>query len=175
MAEMDLRTAYSLGAIPSLARNTRENMIREPGRYVELFAGVGAKIVYIHPETDAHAARTLQHIRDLGCRAGIAVNPGTSFECVRCLLSLCDDVLVMSVNPGFAGQRYLDFVTEKFREFVAHGDEYGGYRVLIDGACSPEKIKLLSGMGVSGFVLGSSALFGKGIPYQEILPELRAL
>lgn len=149
-------------------------MIRNPDRYVELFAGLGAKIIYIHPEADAHAAQTLRQIRSLGCRAGIAVNPETSFESVQDLLPLCDCVLVMSVNPGFAGQKYLDFVTDKFREFVSHSEAFGGYEVLIDGACSPEKVRQLSAMGVTGFILGTSALFGKDRPYSEILPELRA-
>ena len=149
-------------------------MIRNPDRYVELFAGLGAKIIYIHPEADAQAAQTLRQIRSLGCRAGIAVNPETSFGSVQDLLPLCDCVLVMSVHPGFAGQKYLDFVTEKFREFVSHSEAFGGYEVLIDGACSPEKVRQLSAMGVTGFILGTSALFGKDKPYSEILPELRA-
>ena len=150
-------------------------LVVDPSAYVEKFAELGAKIIYIHPETDMHACRTLQKIKDAGAKAGIAINPGTSFETVENLLYLCDYVMIMSVNPGFAGQKYLDFVTEKFVRFADESDKYGGYKVMIDGACSPEKIAALSKIGVSGFVLGTSALFGKGKTYGDIIPELRAL
>ena len=150
-------------------------MIENPSKYVDKFASLGAKIIYIHPEIDPHACRTLQMIKDAGAKAGIAINPGTSFETVKDLLPLCDYVMLMSVNPGFAGQKYLDFVTPKFKKFVEEAKNYGGYDVMIDGACSPEKIEMLSKIGVKGFILGTSALFGKGRSYQEIIKELREL
>ncbi|MDD8048441.1 MAG: ribulose-phosphate 3-epimerase [Thomasclavelia sp.] len=150
-------------------------MVVNPSAYVEKFAKMGIKIIYIHPETDVHACRTLQLIKDAGVHPGIAVNPGTSFETVKDLLYLCDYVMLMSVNPGFAGQKYLDFVTPKFEEFVNEAKNYGGYDVMIDGACSPEKIQMLSKVGVKGFILGTSALFGKDKTYKEIIPELRKL
>mgnify|MGYP004467889405 FL=1 len=150
-------------------------MIENPSKYIDKFAKLGANIIYIHPETDSHACRTLQKIRDAGVKSGIAVNPGTSFETVRDLLYLCDYVMLMSVNPGFAGQKYLDFVTEKFKKFVDESENYGGYDVMIDGACSPEKIEMLSKIGVKGFILGTSALFGKDKSYKEIIDELRGL
>ena len=114
-------------------------------------------------------------IRDAGVKSGIAVNPGTSFETVKDLLYLCDYVMLMSVNPGFAGQKYLDFVTPKFKKFVDESNNYDGYDVMIDGACSPEKIHDLSKIGVKGFILGTSALFGKDKSYKEIIDELRGL
>ena len=150
-------------------------MVRNPAEYVEKFAQIGCKLIYIHPETDMHACRTLQKIKDAGAKAGIAINPGTSFETVEKLLYLCDYVMIMSVNPGFAGQKYLDFVTEKFVQFVSEAEKYGGYKVMIDGACSPERIHQLSQIGVSGFILGTSALFGKEQSYHEIISKLRTL
>ena len=150
-------------------------MVVDPSRYVEKFAKIGASIIYIHPEADVHTCRTLQMIKDAGASAGIALNPGTSFESVKELLHLCDYVMIMSVNPGFAGQKYLDFVTPKFQKFVEEAKNYGGYKVMIDGACSPEKIAMLSKIGVEGFILGTSALFGKDKSYQEICQELREL
>ena len=139
-------------------------MVSKPSAYVQKFADIGVRIIYVHPETDWHITRTLQMIKDAGVKAGIAVNPGTSFETVKDILSLVDYVLIMSVNPGFAGQKYLSFVDHKF-----------GYQVMVDGACSPEKIKKLSKIGVDGFVLGTSALFGKDKNYTTLIEELREL
>ena len=82
-------------------------------------------------------------IKDAGARAGIAINPGTSFETVKDLLHLCDYVMLMSVNPGFAGQKYLDFVTPKFKKFVEEAKNYGGYDVMIDSLEKEEVIKKL--------------------------------
>ena len=149
-------------------------MIANPGEYVKKFAEIGVKIIYVHPETDPHITRTLQMIRDAGVKAGLAVNPGTSFEAVKDYLSLVDYLLVMSVNPGFAGQKYLNFVDQKLEQFCRTRKEYG-YTVMIDGACSPERIEELSQIGVEGFILGTSALFGKGKSYQEICGELRRI
>ena len=149
-------------------------MVVNPGAYVKKFAQLGVKIIYVHPESDVHITRTLQMIKDAGAQAGIVVNPGTSYESVKETLSLVDYVLVMSVNPGFAGQKYLNFVDDKFKQFCAKKEEFG-YKVMIDGACSPERIAMLSSIGVEGFILGTSALFGKEKSYQEIIKELRGL
>lgn len=149
-------------------------MISNPSAYVELFARLGVQIIYVHPETDVHVARTLAKIADAGAHPGIAVNPGTSFETVRELLPIVDYVLVMTVNPGFAGQKYCGYVDGKLARFVEEKERFG-YRVVVDGACSPERVGTLGKQGVDGFVLGTSALFGKGRPYAEILEELRAL
>lgn len=82
--------------------------------------------------------------------------------------------MVMSVNPGFAGQKYISSVDEKIKELIELKEKYG-YEVMLDGACSPERVETLSKMGVKGFILGTSALFGKGKPYKELLDGLRAL
>ena len=150
-------------------------MVAKSSDYIQKFAEMGVQIIYVHSEADSHITRTLQMILDAGMKAGLAVNPGTSFETIKEALSLVDYVLVMTVNPGFAGQRYLDFVTPKFKKFVDEAVNYGGYKVMIDGACSPEKIKELSTIGVEGFILGTSALFGKDKSYREICMELRGL
>ena len=149
-------------------------MVVNPSDYIEKFAALGVKIIYIHPETDKHACRTLQKIKDAGAKAGIALNPGTSFESIKEVLTLVDYVLVMSVNPGFSGQKYLSFVDEKLKQLCEKKKQYG-YKVMLDGACSPERIETLSKIGVDGFILGTSALFGKEKNYQEIIPELRQL
>ncbi len=82
--------------------------------------------------------------------------------------------MIMTVNPGFKGQDYMGFVTDKIRRFLSLREEYG-YRVLVDGAISPQKIAELSAMGVEGFILGTSSIFGKERSYAEILRELRQM
>lgn len=149
-------------------------MIDHPGEYVEKFISMGISIVYIHPEADAQPARTLQKIVDAGGKAGIAINPGTAAETVVPLLNLADYVLAMTVNPGFSGQKYLPFVDEKIGDLLSLKKKYS-YRLLVDGACTPQKIAELSRRGVDGFVLGTSALFKKEKPYRQIISSLRAL
>lgn len=146
-------------------------MIEDPGNYVESFIEAGASIVYIHPESDRHPARTLQRIAALGAHPGLAIDTGTSLESVSELLPLVDHVLAMTVNPGFAGQPYCSFVDGKLECLAACKEEHP-FSLLIDGACSPERIEKLSSQGVDGFVLGTSAFFGKG-DYAAIFKSLR--
>lgn len=149
-------------------------MIRNPGDYVDKFAKMGVGIIYVHPESDVHICRTLQKIKDSGASPAIVINPGTSFESVKETLNLVEYVMVMTVNPGFAGQKYLEFVDVKLKQFVEVKDEFG-YKVMIDGACSPDRVASLSKIGVDGFILGTSALFGKDKSYQELIESLRDL
>ncbi|AXQ79209.1 ribulose-phosphate 3-epimerase [Streptococcus chenjunshii] len=147
-------------------------MIQNPGRYVDKFAALGADIIYIHPEADQQVTRTLARIKEKGKKAGVAINPGTSAESIKPFLSLVDYVLIMTVNPGFAGQNYLDFVEDKILDFVNLKPHFD-YEIMVDGAISPEHIKRLSRLGVKGFILGTSSVFGKDRTYQEIEKELR--
>ena len=147
-------------------------MIDAPGNYLGLFVNLGADIIHIHPEADRHPARTLAKIRALGKAAGIAVNPGTSIETVQELFPLVDYVTVMTVNPGFSGQKYLDFVDDKIRRLTGFQSKYA-FGILVDGAVSPQKIAKLSKAGVEGFVLGTSALFGKQEEYRTIISRLK--
>ena len=150
-------------------------MAVDPGRYVKLFADMGARVIYVHPEADTHVARTLAAVRELGIHPGIAINPGTSFAAVETILPLVDYVLAMTVNPGFAGQRWLDFVNPKIEQLVAASHANGNnYEVVVDGNCSPERIAQASAMGVKGFVLGTAGLFGHG-DYRTSMDALRAL
>lgn len=147
-------------------------MINNPGKYVGMFADMGADIIYVHPEADQQITRTLDVIKSKGKKAGIALNPGTSISMVEELLPLVDYVMVMTVNPGFAGQAFLDFTVDKVEKLCALREEYG-YEVMVDGAISPEKIEMLSEKGVKGFILGTSSLFGKEESYEEILTNLK--
>ncbi len=149
-------------------------MIENPASKVDWFIDAGVDIIYIHPESERYVTKTLNHIKERGVKAGIAINPDTSIESVKEMLNLCDYVMVMTVNPGFAGQKYVEFCTEKVKKLNEMKEQYG-YKIMIDGSCSPDRIKMLKEIGADGFVLGTSALFGKGRPYTEIIKELRAL
>ena len=94
-------------------------MVEKPGRYVEMFVRMGARIIYVHPEADVHICRTLAIIRDPAAAPGIAINPGTSFSTIEPTLNLVDYVCAMTVNPGFAGQQYLPFVNQKGSRLAA--------------------------------------------------------
>lgn len=148
-------------------------MIENPSDYIDLFSEKGADIIYFHPETDRHPARTIDRIRANGVKPGIAINPGTSLASIMELLSIVDYVLVMTVNPGFAGQKYLSFVNEKVIALSKFKKRSKSFQIIVDGAISPEKIEELSSIGVDGFVLGTSSLFGKDESYENIIKRLR--
>lgn len=147
-------------------------MIENPGNYTDLFANLGVDIIYIHPEADKHPTRALGKIKAAGRSAGIAINPGTSMETIEELLPLVDYLMVMTVNPGFAGQKYLEFVNNKIERLIKLKEAYN-FKIMVDGAISPEKIEELSKLGVDGFILGTSALFGKGEDYKTIIERLK--
>lgn len=147
-------------------------MIKRPLSYLKVFIDAGADVIYVHPEADYHPATTLQAIISAGITPGIAVNPGTSFETVNELLFLAKRVLIMSVNPGNAGQVFLPYIGQKLNKFLQVRQERD-IEVYWDGACSDDKIRTFAPKGVRGFVLGTTVLFGKGKPYGEILKEVR--
>lgn len=147
-------------------------MISNPGNYIDLFADLGADIIYIHPEADPHPISTLNKIKAKGKKCGLALDPETSVESVKELFNVIDYLLVMTVSPGFAGQSYLDFVTDKIKDMVKYSQDYS-FKIVVDGAISPEKISELGKIGVEGFVLGTSALFNKNKPYKEIISSLK--
>ena len=147
-------------------------MMKNPLNKVQWFIDAGADIIYIHPESETFVIKTLQHIQDQGRFSGIAISPDWSIDMVRELLPFCDYILVMTVNPGFAGQKYIDTMTKKVEKLVKLKEEYG-YKVVIDGGCSEEVIKRLSSAGADGFVLGTSVLFNKDKSYKEIIQYLK--
>ena len=145
-------------------------MVNNPARHVGFFRDLGAEIITIHPEADRQAARTLATIAEAGAVPGIAINPGTSVETVKELLHLAKHVLVMTVNPGFGGQRFLDFTLGKVEALGALAKEYG-FTLSVDGGVSRDNIKKLALLGVTSFVVGS-ALFGQE-DYVGAVQELR--
>jgi len=151
-------------------------MIEHPINNIGLFLDClrPGDIVYIHPEAEYHPSTTLQKVIDAGITPGIAINPGTSVESVLELLRIVDKVLVMSVNPGNAGQMFLPYVGTKIQTLLELQKSMH-FDLIWDGSCSMDKIVTYGPMGMSGFVLGTSLLFGKSRSYAEIIQELRSL
>lgn len=151
-------------------------MIEHPNNHIDIFLRNMRKgdTVYIHPEAEYHPSTTLQKIINAGMVSGIAINPGTSIETVYEMLRIVDKVLVMSVNPGNAGQMYLPYVGKKITRLLALKEEMN-IQIVWDGACSADKILEYAPKGVDGFVLGTTLLFGKGKPYEETLRDIREL
>lgn len=173
--------AMSLNDMCYIAGATRKPldvhlMIEHPSTHIELFLRRLRKgdTVYIHPEAEYHPSTTLKKIIDAGMVPGIAINPGTSVETVMEMLRIVNKVLVMSVNPGNAGQMYLPYVGNKIVKLLELKDEMD-FRLYWDGACSADKIEQFAPKGVDGFVLGTTLLFGKGRSYGEILQEVKNL
>lgn len=151
-------------------------MIEHPNTNVHLFINAlkPGDTIYIHPEAEYHPSTTLQKVIDAKLIPGIAINPGTSVETIYEMLRIVKKVLVMSVNPGNAGQMYLPYVGEKYNKLLALRDQMG-FDVYWDGACSADKIREFAPKGVRGFVLGTTLLFGKKRPYGETLAAIRKL
>ena len=136
-------------------------MVSEPQRYIGHFLDAGANMISVHLEAEPHLQRALQMIRDGGAKAGVALNPSTSASSLDAALEFCDYVLVMTVNPGFGGQRFLEPVVGKIRQISRMVEERGlKVEIEVDGGVDPSTAPLVVGAGASILVAGS-AVFGK--------------
>ena len=151
-------------------------MVEHPNNNIDLFLKNLRKgdTIYIHPEAEYHPSTTLQSIINAEMIPGIAINPGTSMETIIEMLRIVEKVLVMSVNPGNAGQMYLPYVGKKITKLLSIKEDMG-FEIYWDGACSADKILEYAPKGVRGFVLGTTLLFGKDRPYGETLQKIRSL
>ena len=139
-------------------------MISEPGRYAQQFVEAGASMVSVHLEADAHLHRTLASIRAAGAQAGVVLNPATPIESLSEALPFADYVLVMSVNPGFGGQKFIETATDKVRRLRRMIDERQlAVRIEIDGGIDLENIASVVAAGAEIIVAGS-AIFGAPDP-----------
>ena len=146
-------------------------MIRNPARHVKLFRKLGSEIITIHPEADRHCAATLDLIRETGAVPGIAINPGTSVEWVKELLPLCGHVLVMTVNPGFGGQTFIEHTADKIEVLGELSKKYG-FSLCLDGNIETERVRKFAPMGVTNFVIGTALFRGDaGAMLREIKEE----
>jgi ribulose-phosphate 3-epimerase len=146
-------------------------MIVEPEKYVEAFARAGADVISVHAEASPHLHRTLQAIRGAGAKPAVALNPGTGLEAVEYVLGDCAMVLLMTVNPGFGGQSYIEAVTEKVRRLRALAEARGlPLEIEVDGGVKPETAARVAGAGANVLVAGT-AVFGQ----KDYAAAIRAL
>jgi len=152
-------------------------MIAPVDPYIQAFADAGSDIITAHFESGPHIHRTLQAIRATGAKAGLALNPGTPAEAVDYLLDLTDLVLVMSVNPGFGGQKFIHSQLDKVRRIRAMiGDR--PIHIQVDGGVTPETAPLVAAAGADSLVAGSAVFTGGSVadpaPYGDNIRAIRA-
>ncbi len=167
-----------LPVVKSLAGATRlpldaHLMISEPGRYAAQFVEAGARMVSVHVEADANLHRTLTSIRAAGAQAGVVLNPSTSIGHIEEALKFADYVLVMSVNPGFGGQRFIPESIDKVRRLRQMIDERRLHvRIEIDGGIDRNNIESVVAAGVE-IVVSGTAIFGTSDP-EAAVRDLRS-
>ena len=148
-------------------------MIENPELYIEDFSKAGADIITVHQEATPHLHSTIQQIHDLGLRAGVSINPSTSVSTLDEIICEVDLVLVMSVNPGFGGQSYINSCTSKIRKVRAMLDDCGSSADLeVDGGVNVDTVKEVIGAGANAFVAGS-AIFNDKSSVAENVSALR--
>jgi len=137
-------------------------MIEEPSRYVEDFVKAGADIITVHYETDRHIDRTVNFIKSFGVKVGVALNPATPVDSIKHLVSNLDMVLIMSVNPGFGGQKFIEYSLDKIKEVRTLADKYNKeIMIQVDGGIDAVNIRRVVSSGANVVVAGS-AIFKNG-------------
>lgn len=136
-------------------------MVEEPGRYVEAMKEAGADLVCVHQEACRHLDRTLNQIRELGMKAGVALNPATPVSALDCVLDQADMVLIMSVNPGFGGQKFIPYTLEKVRSLRKRMNLLGlNTDIQVDGGISLSNVGEVIEAGANIIVAGSAVYSG---------------
>lgn len=140
-------------------------MIENPDHYIEDFVDAGADQITVHQEACPHLHRTIQNIHRQGITAGVAVNPATSLQIIEPILNDVDLVLLMSVNPGFGGQSFIENTYDRLRQLTNMRDEHGaGFLIEVDGGVNLENIEKVTQFGADVLVAGSAVFKAKNIP-----------
>ena len=141
-------------------------MVTEPVRYIDAMVDAGADMITVHVEACKHLHRTIQAIKAKGIKAGVVLNPGTPLNALDCILEDVDMVLLMTVNPGFGGQKYIPTMTAKIKALKEMIDARGlNIDIEVDGGATPDNVKMLLEAGANVIVAGS-AVFGDHITEQ---------
>jgi ribulose-phosphate 3-epimerase len=149
-------------------------MIVEPERYVEEFARAGADLITVHAEASPHLHRTVEQIRSLGKRASVALNPHSSLDSLHVVLPELSMVLLMTVNPGFGGQRFIEAVVPKIRELRQEVVRRGlDVDIEVDGGIAADTAPIVVGAGANVLVAGSAVFAVPGKNYPVAIAELR--
>lgn len=136
-------------------------MVEEPGRFVRDYVEAGADLITVHAEACRHLDRVVRQIRGLGVQVGVALNPATSLSALDYILNEVDMILLMSVNPGFGGQKYIPYVTEKIKILRSCLNERGlSTDIQVDGGVTPENAKEIVKAGATVLVAGSAVFKG---------------
>lgn len=136
-------------------------MIEQPSRYIEDFVKAGADIITVHCEADRHLDRTINYIKSFGVKAAVALNPATPVESIKHLIPQLDMVLIMSVNPGFGGQKFIGYSLDKIREVKALAEKYNNELLIeVDGGVDASNTKELIAAGANVLVAGSAVFKG---------------
>jgi ribulose-phosphate 3-epimerase len=148
-------------------------MVEAPEHQIDQFADAGSDIITVHPEACTHIHRTVQYIKDLGIKAGVAINPGTPVTMLEEILSDIDLVLVMTVNPGFGGQKFIESMCDKIKRVREELDRHGLTAELeVDGGINANNAARVVEAGARVLVAGA-AVFAAGIPVKEALEKIR--
>ena len=149
-------------------------MIAPVDPYIDAFVDAGADIITFHPEAGSHAHRTIELIKKAGCKAGMSLNPGTPIETVEPLMADLDLILVMTVNPGFGGQKYIQSQGAKIKRLRELIDVLGfDIDLEVDGGITAETAKLALAAGANVLVAGTSVFAGGPGAYQDNISQLR--
>lgn len=148
-------------------------MVTNPQLHIEDFAKAGASSIVFHIEVDPHAHRTLSYIKGLGVKAGITINPSTPISAIEHVLELCDIVLVMSVNPGYGGQSFINSSLDKIKNLAdIRSQKSYNYEIQVDGGINDTTIDAVKNAGADCVIAGSY-VFSKTGQYQEAIDKLR--
>lgn len=148
-------------------------MVEPVDDMIRMFADAGATYITLHPEASKHVDRSLQLIQSLGCKAGLVFNPASSLDAAKYVLDKLDMILLMSVNPGFGGQKFIPATLGKLREARQLIDHSGlDIRLEIDGGVTKDNIREIAQAGADSFVAGS-AIFNAD-DYAEVIKAMRA-
>lgn len=132
-------------------------MIEDPARYVKDFVDAGADMITVHYEADRHIDRTIKYIKSLGIKAGVALNPGTPVSMIENLIPDLDMVLIMSVNPGFGGQKYIEYSVDKISQVKELKDKYNKeLYIQVDGGIDATNVSKVVKCGANSIVAGSA-------------------
>lgn len=147
-------------------------MIEEPARYIEDFVKAGADIITVHYEADRHIDRTVNYIKSFGVKAGVALNPGTPVSVLENIINSVDMVLIMTVNPGFGGQKYIEYCSEKVKKVKALSEKRNKELMIqVDGGVDASNIKYVVECGANVIVAGSAVFKNDAI--EENVQKLR--